>query len=76
MPVIRCESVMPNLCWAFHFHLEVIMIRVLVLFLTCLFPVIVFGQIPFPPLPQPITAFSFEDKDWSVEAPTTPKEPV
>lgn len=34
---------------------------------------IVFGQVPFPPLPQPVTAFSFEDKNWNIEATTTPK---
>jgi PQQ-dependent catabolism-associated CXXCW motif protein len=43
------------------------------LFLTSLFTSLVFGQAPFPPLQQPITAFSFEDKDWNVEATTTPK---
>jgi PQQ-dependent catabolism-associated CXXCW motif protein len=48
------------------------MIRALVLFLISLFPALVFGQVPFPPLPQPITTFSFEDKDWNVEATTTP----
>ena len=49
------------------------MVRALALFLIGLFPGLVFGQVPFPPLPQPITAFSFEDRDWSVEAPTTPR---
>lgn len=47
--------------------------RALVLFLIGLFPVLAFGQVPFPQLPHPITTFSFEDKDWSVEATATPK---
>ncbi len=50
------------------------MIRALVLLLVSLFPTLVFGQIPFPPLQQPITTFSFEDKDWSVEATATPNK--
>lgn len=49
------------------------MIRTLVFFLSGIFPVLVFGQVPFPQLPQPIVTFSFEDKDWNVEATTTPK---
>ena len=48
------------------------MIRALAVFLIGIFPSLVFGQVPFPQLPQPITTFSFEDKDWSVEATTTP----
>ena len=32
-----------------------------------------FGQVPFPQNPQPSVAFSFEDKDWGVEARATPK---
>ncbi|HNC85173.1 MAG TPA: rhodanese-like domain-containing protein [Nitrospira sp.] len=49
------------------------MIRAFVVFLVSFFPTFVFGQVPFPELPQPITTFSFEDKDWSVEATTSPK---
>lgn len=48
------------------------MYRTLVL-LVCLFPAFGFGQVPYPQLPQPITAFSFEDKDWGVGATATPK---
>jgi len=57
--------------WALH--LEVTMFRVLVVFLVSLFPALVFGQVPFPQMPQPMTGFSFEDKDWNVEATATPK---
>ena len=50
------------------------MIRATVAFLTSLLPALVFGQVPFPPLtPQPVAAFSFEGKDWNVEAPTIPR---
>jgi PQQ-dependent catabolism-associated CXXCW motif protein len=49
------------------------MIRALVFSLIGFFPVLVFGQVPFPPLPQPNTAFSFEDKDWNVEPTTEPR---
>ena len=49
------------------------MIRTIVVFLVSFIPSLVFGQVPFPELPQPITAFSFEDKDWGVEAVTSPK---
>lgn len=49
------------------------MIRIFVLLLVGLFPALVFGQVPFPSLPQPITTFSFEDKDWNVEATATPR---
>ena len=49
------------------------MIRFLSIFLVSLFPCLVFGQVPFPEFPQPIASFSLEEKDWSVEAPTTPK---
>ena len=49
------------------------MIRVLVVCLISIFPVLVFGQVPFPQVPQPMTAFSFEDKDWNIEPTTTPK---
>jgi PQQ-dependent catabolism-associated CXXCW motif protein len=49
------------------------MIKTLATFLVCLFPALVFGQVPFPQLAQPTTVFSFEDKDWGVEAKTTPK---
>lgn len=33
----------------------------------------VFSQVPFPQLPQPIAAFSYEDKDWGIEPTATPK---
>ncbi|HRO35559.1 MAG TPA: rhodanese-like domain-containing protein [Thauera sp.] len=56
----------------FLLNLEAVMIRIFALFLTCLLPALAFGQVPFPPLPQPMATFSFEDKDWNVEAPTTP----
>ncbi len=49
------------------------MFRALVAFLVFCFPIFAFGQVPFPQLPQPITTFSLEDKDWGVEATTTPK---
>ncbi|MCX7155243.1 MAG: rhodanese-like domain-containing protein [Rhodocyclales bacterium] len=49
------------------------MLRTLVSFLFCLFPALALGQVPFPRLPPPIAAFSLEDKDWSIEATTTPK---
>lgn len=49
------------------------MLRAFVAFLVCLFPVLVFGQVPFPQLPPPINTFAFEDKDWGVEATKTPK---
>jgi len=49
------------------------MLSAFVALLVCLFPTLAFGQVPFPQLPQPITAFSFEGKDWGVEATTTPK---
>lgn len=49
------------------------MIRALGLLLIGIFPALVFGQVAFPPLPQPVTTFSFEDKDWNVEATATPK---
>jgi len=49
------------------------MFRAFVFFMTGFFPAIVFGQVPFPPLSQPVTVFSFEDKDWNVEALTKPR---
>ncbi len=49
------------------------MIRACVAFLVCFSPALVFGQVSFPQLPQPIAAFAFEDKDWRIEATTTPK---
>lgn len=54
-------------------RLEIIMIRALIALLVSLSPALVCGQVPFPQLPQPITTFSFEDKDWGVEAPIIPK---
>jgi PQQ-dependent catabolism-associated CXXCW motif protein len=47
--------------------------RLLMAFLVCISPALAFGQVPFPQLPQPITTFSFEDKDWGVETTMTPK---
>jgi PQQ-dependent catabolism-associated CXXCW motif protein len=50
------------------------MLRTFVAFLACLCPVLVLGQVPFPQGPhQSITTFSFEAKDWGIEAATTPK---
>lgn len=49
------------------------MLQAFIVFVVCLFPALTFGQVPFPQLPQPTTTFSFEDKDWGVEAITTPK---
>ena len=48
------------------------MLRALVIVVASLLPSFVFGQVPFPKLPQPIATFSFEDKDWGVEATTAP----
>lgn len=48
------------------------MIRAFAVFLVGLFSSLAFGQVPFPQLPQPIATFSFEDKDWGVQATTTP----
>jgi PQQ-dependent catabolism-associated CXXCW motif protein len=58
-------------CWAFH--LGVIMRQALVALFVCLSPALGFGQVPFPQLPQPVTSFSFEDKDWGIATTTTPK---
>jgi PQQ-dependent catabolism-associated CXXCW motif protein len=55
------------------FQLGGIMLRALAVFLVCLAPALVFGQVPFPQLPQPVTTFSFEDKDWGVDATTAPR---
>ena len=44
------------------------------LLLICLFPTFSFGQIAYPSLPQPLTRFSFEDKDWAVAATANPKK--
>lgn len=41
--------------------------------LVLLFPLLSFGQVPFPQLPQPVATFSYEDKNWGVEATATPK---
>jgi PQQ-dependent catabolism-associated CXXCW motif protein len=40
---------------------------------TGLFHALASAQIEFPVLPQPIVSFSYEDKDWNVEAVTAPK---
>lgn len=34
-----------------------------------------FGQVAFPIISEPVAVFSFEDKDWQVAAPTSPKRP-
>jgi len=47
--------------------------RVLLIFFACFLPAAAFGQVPFPQLPQPVTTFSFEDKDWKIEPTTTVK---
>jgi len=49
------------------------MIRSLVAAICCLVPIFCLGQVPFPQLPQPITAFGFEDKDWAVAPVTSPR---
>lgn len=49
------------------------MFRVLALF-VCLSPIFSFGQVSYPQLPQPVTTFSYEDKDWAVAATTTSKK--
>ncbi len=49
------------------------MFRALFSLFACLLSTIVFGQVAFPTLQQPIQAFAFEDKDWNVEAVATPK---
>jgi PQQ-dependent catabolism-associated CXXCW motif protein len=49
------------------------MIRVLGALLVSIFPALAFGQVPFPQVPQPMISFSFEDKNWNVEATATPK---
>ena len=51
------------------------MLKAIVVFVIFLAPALAIGQAEFPQLQQPITAFSFEDKDWGVGAPTTPKRP-
>ena len=40
---------------------------------VCMFSTLAFGQVSFPQLPQPTPAFSFEGKDWGIQAATTPK---
>lgn len=47
--------------------------HILLAILAVLSSVPAFGQVPFPQNPQPSAAFSFEDKDWGVEARATPK---
>lgn len=42
--------------------------RVLFALFVCLSPLMAIGQVPFAPLPQPITSFGLENKDWGVEA--------
>jgi PQQ-dependent catabolism-associated CXXCW motif protein len=54
--------------------LEIVMFRILVALLVCLLPAIAIGQVPFPQ-PAQASSFSFEDKDWGVEATTTTKTP-
>lgn len=50
------------------------MIRAFAAFLVYFCSAVVFGQVPFPQPPQPVTTFAFEDKDWRVEATATPKK--
>jgi PQQ-dependent catabolism-associated CXXCW motif protein len=50
------------------------MLRTLVTFCAIgLSSTLVYGQVPFPKLPQPVTTFSYEDKEWNVEATASPK---
>ena len=42
------------------------MFRAVALF-VCLFPTFSFGQISYTQLTQPITTFSYEDKDWAAQ---------
>lgn len=52
------------------------MLQSIVLFFVCFFPTLVFGQVQFPTVPNPIppiTTFAFEDKDWGIEATATPR---
>ena len=42
---------------------------------VCLFPTLTLGQVTFPQVTQPVATFSFEDKDWGIEATTTPTRP-
>lgn len=42
---------------------------------VCLFPTHILGQVTFPPVAQLVATFSFEDKDWGIEATTTPTRP-
>lgn len=47
--------------------------RYLLVMLFLLTTHLALGQVPFPQLPQPITAFSYEDKDWQVGPVASPK---
>jgi len=38
-----------------------------------IFSSLALAEVPFPSLPQPITAFSFEDKNWEIKPTTTPE---
>jgi len=52
------------------------MLRILVVIFSLLVvsaPVL--SQTPFPQLSQPVTLFSFEDRDWGLAPTTTPKRP-
>jgi len=40
--------------------------------LILIFSSLALAEVPFPPLPQPMTSFSFEDKDWEIKPTTTP----
>lgn len=42
---------------------------------VCLFPTLTIGQVTFPQVTQPVATFSSEDKDWGIEATTTPTTP-
>ena len=47
--------------------------QMLVALLLTLSPTIALGQVPFPKQLQTISSFSFEAKDWGIEATATPK---
>jgi len=38
-------------------------------------PILALAQVAFAPLPQPVAAYAFEDKDWGVSATSSPKKP-
>lgn len=52
----------------------IMMLRQFFIAATLFVPMFVFGQVPFPQMPQPVATFSYEDKDWGVEAANTPRQ--